>query len=157
LPFIHLTTFIQAPIDRVFDLARSIDLHQESMSASNERAVAGITKGLIGEGETVTWEARHLFRKRQFTSRISLLKKPFAFTDEMVKGDFKRFRHEHHFKEAGNGSFMIDLVEFETPYGIIGRLLNKYYLVSYLENLITQRNNAIKACAETEKWKSILN
>jgi len=157
LPSIHLTTFIQAPIERIFDLARSIDLHQASMSGSNEKAVAGITKGLIHEGETVTWEARHLFRTRQFTSKISLMQKPFQFTDEMTKGDFIRFRHEHHFKVVDNGSIMIDLVEFETPYGLIGRLLNKYYLVQYLEKLITQRNNTIKAYAESEQWKTILN
>lgn len=157
VPSIHLTTFIQAPVERVFDLARSIDLHQASMSETNEKAIAGITKGLINEGESVTWEARHLYKTRQFTSKISLIQKPFQFTDEMTKGDFKNYRHEHHFKTVENGSFMIDLVEFETPYGFIGRLLNKYYLVGYLEKLIIQRNNTIKVIAESEQWKTILN
>ena len=31
MPFIHLTTFIEAPVQRVFDLSRSIDVHKLSM------------------------------------------------------------------------------------------------------------------------------
>ena len=55
MPNIHLTTFIAAPLERVFDLARSIDLHKKSMAESGEQAVGGITMGLINNGETVTW------------------------------------------------------------------------------------------------------
>ena len=51
---------------------------------------------------------------------------------------------------------MIDLLDFETPYGFVGRLLNRFYLVKYLENLLTKRNAVIKEYAETEKWKAIL-
>ena len=55
MPKITLKTMIDAPIERVFDLARSIDLHRDSMKETDERAVAGKTSGLIELGETVTW------------------------------------------------------------------------------------------------------
>ena len=154
---IHLTTFIAAPVERVFDLSRSINLHQISTASTYERAVAGIVTGLINENETVTWEAKHLFKTRQFTSRISVMKRPTYFIDEMTKGDFKSFKHEHHFKSVGNGTIMIDQVNFESPFGIIGKWMNGLYLKNYLEKLIGSRNNVIKEYAETEKWKTILN
>ena len=157
MPLIHLTTFIAATIEQVFDLARSIDLHQVSMAASTEKAVAGKTSGLINENETVTWEAKHFFKKRQFTSKITSMKKPDQFVDEMIKGDFKFYRHEHHFKVIGNGTIMIDLVEFETPYGSLGRLVNRFYMIAYMEKLIKERNNTIKEYAESEKGKTILS
>ena len=157
MPSIHLTIFIAAPVERVFDLSRSINLHQISTAATNERAIAGVVDGLISENESVTWEAKHLFKKRQFTSRISSMIKPISFTDEMEKGDFKSFKHEHHFKPVRNGTIMIDQVNFESPYGIIGRWMNSFYLKNYLEKLLTSRNNIIKEYAETEKWKAILN
>ena len=157
MPSIHLTTFIAAPIEQVFDLARSIDLHQVSMAASTEKAVAGKTSGLINENETVTWEAKHFFKKRQFTSKITSMKKPDQFVDEMIKGDFKSYRHEHHFKVIENGTIMIDLVEFETPYGSLGRLVNRFYMIAYMEKLIKERNNTIKEYAESEKGRTILN
>ncbi len=154
---IHLTTFINAPADRVFDLSRSINLHKISLSETREEAIAGITSGLINLDETVTWQAKHLYKIRQFTSRIKEMKLHDYFIDEMIKGDFKSFRHEHHFKMINNGTIMIDLVEFESPYGFIGRIFNQLYMGNYIEKFILKRNDTIKKYAETEKWKAILN
>lgn len=154
---IHLTTFIFAPVERVFDLSRSINLHRISAIDTNEKAVAGTFNGLINENETVTWQARHLFKTRLFTSKITFMKRPVQFTDEMIKGDFKSFRHEHHFKSAENGTIMIDVVEFESPYGFIGSLFNTAYLKKYIEKFIIRRNAVIKDYAESEKWIPILN
>ena len=112
MPQIHLTTFIQAPIKRVFDLSRSINLHKISTAHTNEKAIAGTTNGLINEGETVTWQAKHLFKLRHFTSTITTMESPVSFTDKMIQGDFKSFEHQHHFKQTLNGTIMIDLLDF---------------------------------------------
>jgi ligand-binding SRPBCC domain-containing protein len=154
---IHLTTFIAAPVERVFDLSRSISLHKISAISTDEKAIAGITAGLINENETVTWQARHLFKTRHFTSRIIRMQKPLYFTDEMVSGDFKSFRHEHHFKATDNGSIIIDMISFEAPYGVVGRIFSSLYLKNYLEKFLIHRNAVIKDYAETEKWNAILN
>jgi ligand-binding SRPBCC domain-containing protein len=154
---IHLTSFIAAPIERVFDLCRSINLHQLSTASTNEKAIDGVMTGLINKNETVTWQAKHLFKTRQFTSKITEMKSPVFFTDEMIKGDFKSFHHEHHFKTVANGTIMINLLNFETPYGTLGKMLNSIFLKSYLEKFLIKRNEVIKEYAETQKWKTILN
>ncbi|MBK8609407.1 MAG: SRPBCC family protein [Chitinophagaceae bacterium] len=156
MPKIHITTFIAAPIERVFDLSRSINLHQISTAATHEKAIDGVMTGLINKNETVTWQAKHLFKTRQFTSRISEMKIPESFIDEMVKGDFTIFQHEHYFKAAENGTIVIDLVNFESPYGLLGKIVNSIYLKSYIEKLLIHRNAVIKDYAETQKWKTIL-
>jgi ligand-binding SRPBCC domain-containing protein len=157
MPTIHLTTFVAAPPERVFDLARSIDLHRKSMAHTAEEAIAGTTNGLIGLDETVTWKARHLMKTRILKSRIIAMERPLSFTDEMVAGDFKSLKHEHHFKKIENGTLLIDLFHFETPYGGLGKLLNSLYLTQYMKNLLETRNQLIKEYAESEKWKFILN
>jgi len=157
MPKIHLTSFVNAPAERVFDLSRSINLHQISTVSTNEKAIDGIMSGLINKNETVTWQAKHLFKTRQFTSRITEMQSPSFFIDEMVKGDFKRFRHEHHFKQTENGTIVIDLLNFETPYGTIGKIFNSLFLTSYIEKLLIKRNAVIKDYAETRKWIAILN
>ena len=157
MPKIHITFFIAAPIERVFDLSRSINLHQISTASTNEKAIDGVMTGLINKDETVTWQAKHLFKLRQFTSKITGMKSPDFFVDEMIKGDFTSFHHEHHFKTAENGTIVIDIIHFETPYGIIGKLANSLFLTSYLERLLTKRNEVIKEYAETQKWKTILS
>jgi ligand-binding SRPBCC domain-containing protein len=99
MPKIELETIINAPIERVFDLARSIDLHAETLSHTNEKAIAGVTKGLINLGETVTWEATHFFVKQQLTSKITVCERPNRFSDTMVSGAFARFDHDHFLKQ----------------------------------------------------------
>jgi len=152
-----LTTFIAAPAERVFDLARSIDLHKKSMAHNGEQAVAGTTTGLINLHESVTWKARHLMKTRIFRSQITAMERPFFFTDEMKQGDFKKYKHEHHFKQIENGTLMIDLVDFESPYGALGRLVNRMYLTRYMQKLIEHRNAVIREYAETNKWQQLLN
>jgi len=154
---IHLTTFIAAPIERVFDLSRSISLHKISSAHTNKEAIGGITSGLINKNETVTWRAKHLFKIRYFTTRISEMQSPNFFIDEMQKGEFKSLKHEHHFKKIDNGTIMIDILNFESPYGIIGKWFNKIYLKNLLQKFIVQRNIVIKDYAETGKWKALLN
>ena len=56
---IELETPIDAPPERCFDISRSIELHLEAAADRSERAIDGVTSGLLGEGDTVTWEARH--------------------------------------------------------------------------------------------------
>jgi ligand-binding SRPBCC domain-containing protein len=157
MAIIHLTTFISAPIERVFDLSRSMDLHKRSMSHTREEAIGGITSGLIEMDQFVTWKARHLGKTRILKTKITAMNKPHMFIDEQVVGDLKKLRHEHHFKSVNNGTIMIDLFKFITPFGKAGQLFNRYYLKKYLSKLLEKRNSVIKEFAESEKWTFILN
>lgn len=148
MSLIQLTTFIQAPVEKVFDLARSIDLHKDSMSAHAEQPIAGKMKGLIEQGETVTWKAKHLGKERMLKVAITAMNPPHAFTDEMLEGDFQKMKHEHFFKPCENGTIMIDQFYFESPYGILGKLVNRFFLTAYMTRLLESRNQYLKATAE---------
>lgn len=76
MPVIRLETFINADQAIVFDLARSIDLHQISTAHTNERAIAGKMSGLIELDESVTWEARHFGILQRLTSKITAMQQP---------------------------------------------------------------------------------
>ena len=156
MPRIRLETTINAPIDIVFDLSRSIDLHTVSTEQTNEKAIAGKTSGLIGLGESVTWRAKHLGFTQSLTSKVTDYKHPSFFADEMVKGIFKRFRHEHHFETVGNQTLMTDIFEYRSPFGILGKLADFIFLKSYLHSFLKKRNTAIKEFAESDEWKKIL-
>ena len=126
------------------------------MQHVREQVIGGVTSGLIKKDETVTWKAKHLFKTRIFTSKVIEMEPFESFTDRMIKGDLKSFEHEHHFKPIQNGTLMIDILHFETPYGIIGKLVNKFYLKQYIEKLIRVRNEVIRNYATGEKWKALL-
>ena len=145
---IELSTQINASIERCFDLARSIDLHMESTKQTGEQAIAGRTSGLIALGETVTWRAKHFGIWQTLTSKIIQFDYPNSFTDEMVSGAFKSFKHQHLFDTANGQTIMKDVFVFESPYGILGKIVNYLFLTRYMKNLLRKRNTVIKETAE---------
>ncbi|GAB3909675.1 SRPBCC family protein [Mucilaginibacter boryungensis] len=151
MPTIKLITSINAPVEVCFDLARSIDLHKTSMQHTGEKAVAGITDGLIGLNETVTWRARHFGIAMEMTSKITELRYAISFTDEQVKGPFKKLKHLHTFQQSGKYTIMTDYFEFESPLGFLGRLADKLMMKAYLTQLLLKRNKTIKETAENAK------
>jgi ligand-binding SRPBCC domain-containing protein len=152
VPILELRTAIAAPRERVFDLARSIDLHQASMAAHGEQAIAGVTHGLIELGESVTWRARQFGLRVQLSSRITAFDRPSHFRDDMATGPFKRFSHDHIFETAGSGTLMRDLFDYEAPLGSLGRLADRLFLTSHMTRLLESRNAFLKAVAESTDW-----
>jgi len=149
MPKIELITEINAPIERVFDLSRSIDLHIESTKHTGEQAIAGKISGLIELGETVTWRAKHFGIRQNMTSKITGFDRPNYFVDEMVQGAFKSLWHEHRFSYSNGRTTMKDTFIFESPLGILGRLFNWLVLTGYMSKLLKERNRVIKEAAES--------
>ncbi|RNI30445.1 SRPBCC family protein [Rufibacter latericius] len=157
MPIIRLQTLIQAPIDRCFDLSRSIDLHTLSTQQTDEKAVAGVVSGLINLHETVTWEATHFGVRQKLTSSITVLERPHRFVDEMVKGAFKRIWHEHRFEAlTAEETHMTDTFDYTSPLGFLGKLADALFLEKYMTRLLLTRNQVIKEVAESNQWKALL-
>lgn len=157
MPRIVLKTQINAKKEIVFDLSRSIDLHKISTEHTNEEAIAGVTTGLIGLNEWVTWRARHFGINQNLTTKITVFKYPSFFCDEMVKGAFKSFKHEHHFKDHDDSTLMIDYFDYESPMGFLGKIADSLFLQKYMTELLAKRNITIKEFAESDKWKQIIS
>lgn len=136
-------------LETAFDLSLSIDVHLGSFEESGEQAVDGVTAGLIGLGEFVTWRARHFGITWTMTSTITEWDRPHRFVDEQRKGPFKSFRHEHVFEPHEHGTQLIDHVEFEAPLGVLGRVAERLVLARYLRHLIDVRNEFLVAQARS--------
>jgi ligand-binding SRPBCC domain-containing protein len=157
MPIIKLETEISAPIERVFDLARSIDLHRATTTKYKEKAVAGVTTGLINLGETVTWEATHFGVKQRLTSKITAFEPPRHFRDSMVTGAFKRFDHDHFFEQIGEQTRIKDVFDYDSPLGILGKIADALFLENHLREMLEERNQIIKTAAEGDDWQRFLN
>lgn len=153
MPRIELHTIINSDKTIVFDLSRSIDLHKVSTKQTKEEAIAGKTSGLIGQDDWVTWRAKHFGIYQKLTSKITSFDPPNYFMDEMVNGAFKSFRHEHHFSSQEEGTLMIDIFDYESPFGILGKLADALFLKRYMTNLLLKRNLIVKEFVECGKWK----
>jgi len=157
MPVIELTTDINAPIERVFDLSTSIELHMLSTKITNEKAIAGRTSGLITLNETVTWRAKHFGIYQKLTVQITAYKRPSFFIDEMIKGIFSGMKHIHQFELSKTGTTtMTDKFCYSAPLGFIGKIADRIFLKSYMKNFLVIRNGEIKRIAESEDWNKIL-
>jgi len=148
---IDIVTEIGAPPALVFDTSLRVDVHTESMAASGERVVSGVTSGVLRLGDRVTWQARHFGRTWRMTAAITALARPTYFVDEQVAGPFAIWRHAHHFTTAPGGTEMRDTIEFAAPYGFLGRVAEAAFLERYMARLIAIRNRYLAmACARTD-------
>jgi ligand-binding SRPBCC domain-containing protein len=156
MPRIELTREIAAPVSRCFDLARSVQAHLHSTSRTGERVVHGSSDGLLEFGDQVTWEARHLGIRQTFTSRITEYERPRHFRDVMIQGAFRRFAHDHYFESTARGTMLRDVVDYEAPLGILGRLAESLFLTRYLRRFLVSRNEALQDLAQSDRWREFV-
>ncbi|AEU38701.1 SRPBCC family protein [Granulicella mallensis] len=155
-------TVIAAPLERVFDLARSIEVHLLDNIHFGEQATAGTRTGLHGMGEQVMWQARHFFVRQTLVSLITAFDSPRYFQDTMLRGAFRSMQHDHFFRKvqpADDGSprtEMTDEFRFAAPILEGGLLAEFFVLRRYMRNLLRERNAVIKRVAESDEWQQYL-
>ena len=145
---IRVQTLIKAPIERCFDLARSVDAHIASTDASGERVVEGKAHGLLGPGESVTWEARHFGVRWRQGSTITRFEPPHVFVDESTGGPLRSLRHVHQFLNEKGGTLMVDTFDYELPLGVLGRVADRVAVEHHLRRFLSARAAYLKQAAE---------
>jgi len=154
----EVTTLVQAPPTRCFDLNRSVDAHLASTHQTGERVVAGRSTGLFELGDEVTWEARHLHLRRRLTIRITTSNRPTFSQEQMIHGPFRSFEHDHIFDPiAGHATRITDVIRFAAPFGPIGWLAERLIVGPHLKRFITTRALALKQLAESEGWRAFVS
>lgn len=148
MPTIRLETYIEATVERCFDLSLNVDLHRLSTAQTHERPIAGVMTGEMKLGDTVTWEAVHFGIKQHLTSQITAYERPSRFVDEMVQGTFRKMIHLHVFVPHPPGTLMVDLFTFRAPLGLLGRVAETLVLTRYMKGLLLTRNRYLKRVAE---------
>jgi ligand-binding SRPBCC domain-containing protein len=153
------TTLIYAPIERVFDLSRSVEVHLLANVHENEQALAtgGVTTGLVGVGEQVTWRAKHFGFWHDLTSQTTAVEFPTYFQVTMVKGIFRSMQADHRFRTLDSGvTELRDIFKIAAPLPIIGPIAEALFLRRYMIALNRERNVVIKQLAESDEWRRYL-
>ncbi|WP_199621341.1 SRPBCC family protein [Paenibacillus alkalitolerans] len=147
---IQLEILIKAPIEICFESARDIELHSKTVwKHTKERAIAGVTTGKIGEGQSVTFEAIHFGIKQKLTAKVVEYRRPYVFVDEMQQGAFKYMRHTHLFEESREGTVVKDILDFASPLGMLGRAFDLLVLERYMRAFVAYRQKKLKEFVES--------
>jgi len=156
---IEETTLIYAPIERCFDLSRSVEVHLHANVHSGEQALAlgGVTSDLVGMSEQVTWRAKHFGIWHNLTSKTTALKSPSYFQVTMVRGIFRSMQADHLFQSLRSGvTEMKDIFSIAAPLPLLGPLAEALFLRRYMLALLRERNAVIKRIAESSEWEKYL-
>lgn len=148
MPTLVLETIIRARAETCFDLMRDVRLHVQTTAETNEAAIVGVTDGMIGIGQTITFQSRHFGFRQRLTVNVVEFDRPRLFVDQMTAGAFKSFRHIHEFLPHDNRTLMRDTLVWEMPFGILGKIADKVFVKRHLRNLVATRNDRLKNIAE---------
>jgi ligand-binding SRPBCC domain-containing protein len=154
---IEFNTHIKAPIERCFDLSRSIDFHKVSISpVFKEESVAGCTTGLIGHNQRTLMQSK--LWGFQFSTELKIVKfnPPYFLSYEIADSNFHSIIHDYYFYDIGDETAMVNHFYYKLKLGVLGEIANLLILEKYLTRIITQRNDLLRDYAETDKWQEIL-
>jgi len=152
-------TVIRAPIERCFDLARSVEVHLAGNVHCGEAAtaIAGVTSGLVGLRQRVTWRAKHFGVWHNLTSEITAMDRPTHFQNIMIQGIFRFMKHDHFFRPlSGEETEMRSVYCCAAPLPVLGRVAENTFLRRYMRALLRERNAVVKEIAESPKWREYL-
>jgi ligand-binding SRPBCC domain-containing protein len=146
---ISTITIISAPVDVCFRSSLNIDLELLAAKDYSIKAIGGVTTGIIGAGERVTWQTKQFGIWITHTTEVTGFEPPVYFQDSMVKGLFRSFRHDHFFHSLSpTKTQMRDEMHFTMPVLFAGVVSERLIVKGRLENLLRKRNDAIRNDAE---------
>ena len=140
---------IDAPIERCFDLVRSIDFHAAAARSIGGAAIGGKTSGLAAEGDSTRWRATFFGLRFRLTTQIEQLSPPHAIREVMTRGLFKTFSHDYRLSPEGQHTLLEDQFVFASPFGLLGRIVDRILLSKPMRRAQVERLDAIKSALES--------
>lgn len=119
---------VDSDIDKVWKFYTDINHLKIITPKKMNLEILKTTHEFIEEG-TEVWLRANLITDSRWHSKITHLK-PYEYTDEMISGRFKIWEHLHKFNKIDNTKTeIIDQIDFQLPYGILGRLFENYVTI----------------------------
>ena len=104
----------------------------------------------IGEGALIDFRLKLHGIPFPWQSRIESFQPDRQFVDTQTRGPYRRWRHLHRFEAQDGGTRMIDQVQYELPWGLLGSLAHRLFVRRDLENVFTYRRRRIAELLETD-------
>ena len=143
------TTFIAAPVARVFEFFAAPDnLGRITPPEMRFRITDGPGRPLR-EGDRIRYAMRVFGLPVRWTTLITIWRDGEVFADLQERGPYRYWLHTHTFREVPGGVEMHDLVEYDLPLGLLGRLVAGRLVARQLEKIFDHRARVIGEVFET--------
>ncbi|RMG38880.1 MAG: hypothetical protein D6725_06435 [Planctomycetota bacterium] len=99
----------------------------------------------LGAGSVIEFEVDHFGLPQRLAHELTEWEPPRRFVERMIRGPLKSYVHEHVFEELGpQRARVVDVIRFEPPGGLLGRLISSDFLLRSLEEGFAFRYDALR-------------
>lgn len=100
------------------------------------------------EGKIVKLRTTKFFIPTYWEVKIEKIQTPNLLIDTAFKSPFKSWKHQHVFTQKGEQSELKDIIEYEPPFGVFGKILNRF-IESDIQKMFLYRHEKTKELLET--------
>jgi ligand-binding SRPBCC domain-containing protein len=79
------------------------------------------------------------------------VERPTIIVDDQLSGPFARFTHTHRFRDMGAYAMMIDEIDYELRFGLLGALANAVFVRRQMDKIFKYRYQRLKEIFEEGK------
>lgn len=142
MPFLETEAIIPLPREEVFPFFAEAQNLERITPKSLRFEIVTPLPIQMEEGLCIDYRIKIGGIPQRWRTLISKWDPPFQFTDEQLKGPYKKWVHTHTFRECDGGTQMTDRVEYELPFAPIGNLAHPL-IRRKLRKIFTHRNAVI--------------
>jgi ligand-binding SRPBCC domain-containing protein len=78
-----------------------------------------------------------------WVTEIKHIRTGYSFVDEQRLGPYRFWYHYHEIRQEGNMVLLIDKVMYQPPFGVLGRLLHRFYIRKTLDRIFRYRKEQL--------------
>lgn len=98
----------------------------------------------IQEGTIIHYAINMGALPMKWQTQIAQWEPQTRFVDSQTKGPYSSWWHEHHFLPDGDRTIMEDRVYYTPPFGLLGQLVNRFFIASKLRHIFKFRYVAME-------------
>jgi hypothetical protein len=148
MPIFEKRTRIAAPPGEVFAFHELPDALERLTPPFEEARVLEKTPG-IKAGARVVLLTRIGPVNARWVAEHTAYEEGRMFKDRQVEGPFAKWEHTHLFEPDGEGgSWLIDHIDYELPFGVLGRVFGGAFARRRLERMFEYRHRVTKEACE---------
>lgn len=97
----------------------------------------------MAKGLRIRYTIRWLGIPLPWRTRITAYQPGRSFVDEQELGPYRLWRHTHTFQQAADGVLVTDEVDYELPFGLMGRFMHALLVKRQLLGIFRYRQSAL--------------
>jgi ligand-binding SRPBCC domain-containing protein len=135
---------VARPLNEVFDFFSRAENLQELTPPWLHFHILSVDPQPVRKGTLIRYSLRWRIFPIRWTTEIVEWDPPHGFVDVQLKGPYQLWRHQHRFIAEGNGTRILDEIQYRLPFGVFGKLAHALKVRHDVEGIFNYRKRAVE-------------